>query len=47
MDLESMILSKASQQRKTKIIWHPLCVETLKNDMNELIYKIEKDTQTE
>ena len=34
MDLEIIILSEASQQRKTSIIWYRLYMESNKNDTN-------------
>ena len=40
MDLEIIILSEVGQ-RKTNIIWH------LKSDMNELIYEIEINSDSE
>ena len=40
MDLEIIMLSEAGQ------IWYYLCVESKKNDTNELIYKTEIDLQT-
>ena len=40
MDLEIIILSEVGQ------IWYYLCVESKKNDTNELIYKTEVDSQT-
>ena len=40
MDLEIIMLSEAGQ------IWYYLCVESKKNDTNELIYKTEIDFQT-
>ena len=43
MDLEIIILSEVSQ---TNIIWYHLYVESKKKiDTNELIYKIETDSQ--
>ena len=46
MDLEIIILTEVSQ-RKTKILWHSLYVESKKkNYTNELIYKTETDSQT-
>ena len=45
MDLEINKLSEVSQ-RKTNIISYHLYVESKKNDTNELIYKIETDSQT-
>ena len=42
---EFVILSEVSQ-RKTNIIWYHLYVESKKSDTNELIYKIEIDSQT-
>ena len=45
MDLEMIILSKASPT-KTNITWYHLYVESnFKNDTNELIYKTETDSQ--
>ena len=47
MDLEIIILNEASQ-RKTKIIWYRLYVESKKkNYTNELIYKIEADLENQ
>ena len=43
VDLEIIILSAASQTKTN--IYH-LYVESKKNDMNELIYKTEIDSQT-
>ena len=40
MDLEIIILSEVGQIR------YYLCVESKKNDTNELIYKTEVDSQT-
>ena len=40
MDLEIIMLSEAGQ------IWYYLCVESKKNDTNELIYKTEINLQT-
>ena len=37
---------KWNRQRKTSIIWCHLNMESKKNDTNELIYKIEIDSQT-
>ena len=45
MQLDVITLSEVSQ-RKTNIISYHLYVESLKNDTNELIYKIEADSQT-
>ena len=44
MDLDVIIVSEVSQT-KTNIICHHLYVES-KNDTNELIYRIETDSQT-
>ena len=45
MNLEIIKLSEVSQ-RKINIIWYDLYMEYLKNDTNELIYKIEIDSQS-
>ena len=45
MDLEIIILSEVSQTNKN-IIWYHLYVESKKNDINELIYETEIDSQT-
>ena len=46
MDLESIILSKVSQQRKTNtILYHFYIMQNLKYDTNELIYETEIDSQ--
>ena len=44
MDLEIIILNEVSQT-KTNIIWYHLYVESKKNDIYELIYKTETDSQ--
>ena len=44
MDLEHRLLSKVSQTMTTIVLYH-LYVES-KNDTNELIYRIETDSQT-
>ena len=44
IDLEIIILSEVSQT-KTNIIYH-LYVESLTNDINEIIYKTEIDIKT-
>jgi len=44
MDLDVIIVSEVSQT-KTNIICHHLYVES-KKDTNELIYRIETDSQT-
>ena len=46
MDLEIIIVSEI-RRRKTNITWYRLHVESKKNDTNELIYKIETDSQTQ
>ena len=46
MYLEIIILNEVSQT-KTNIIWYHLCVESKKNDTNELIYKAEIDSDIE
>ena len=46
MDLEIMILSEVSQTEEDNTISHYLHVKFLKNDINELIYKTETDSQT-
>ena len=46
MDLEIIILSEVSQTEKDKFHMIPLICGILKNDTNELIYKIETDSQT-
>ena len=46
MDLEMIILSELSQrERKTNTLYH-LYMESKKNDINELIYKTEVDSET-
>ena len=45
MHLEILILSEVSQA-KTDIVGYHLYVESNKNDINEIIYKIETDSQT-
>ena len=45
-DLEIIVLSEVSRQKKINIAWYPLHKESLKNDTNELIYKTETDSQT-
>jgi len=45
MYLKTIIPSEVSQ-RKTSIIQCCLCAESLKTDINELIYKTEADSQT-
>ena len=45
IDLEMIIVSELSQ-RKTSIIWYHIC-EILKNDINELIYKMDRPKDTE
>ena len=45
MDLEIIILSEVSQI-KTNIIRYRLHAESKKNNTNELIYKMETDSQT-
>ena len=45
MYLDIIIVSEVSQT-KTNIIWYHIYAESKKNDTNELIYKIETDTQT-
>ena len=45
MDLETIILSEV-RWRKTNILSYHLHVESKKNDINELIYKTEIDSQT-
>ena len=45
IDLEIVILSEI-RQRKTRIIWYHLYVESKRNDTNGLIYKTETDSQT-
>ena len=46
MDLESIILSEVSQTGSRDIIWHPLFVESKRNDTNKLTNKTETDSQT-
>ena len=48
MDLEIILLSEVSQIEKAKYIMisNILCVESLKNDTNEFIYKTETDSQS-
>ena len=46
MNLENAILSEVSQRRRD-IIGHPLCKESKRNHANELIYKTERDSQTQ
>ena len=46
MDLETVILSEVSHRRRN-IVWHSLYVESKKNDANELMYKIERDSDLE
>ena len=47
MDLESVIQSEVSQKEKNKIPYANAYVWNLKkNDTNELLYKIEADSQT-
>ena len=43
-DLEIIILSEV-RERKTNIVFYHLYVESKKNDINELIYKTETDSQ--
>ena len=44
MDLEKIKLSEVSQKKIN--IWYHLHMESKKNYTNELIYKIETDSQT-
>ena len=46
MDLEIAILSEVSQPEKDKYHMISLICGILKNDINELIYKTEIDSQT-
>ena len=46
-DIEIIILSDISQREKDKYHMISLICRILKNDTNELIYKIEIDSQTE
>ena len=46
IDLEIVIQSEVSQTEKDKYHMISLICEILKNDTNELIYKIEIDSQT-
>ena len=46
MGVEIITLSEASHT-KTNIIWYYLYVESKNNNTNELIYKIETDSQTQ
>ena len=46
MDLEFTKLSEVSQKEKDKYHVISLCMWNLKYDTNELIYKIETDSQT-
>ena len=45
IDLDVIILSEV-KQTKTNILWYNLYVETKKKDTNEVICKIELDSQT-
>ena len=47
IDLEIVIQSEVSQTEKDKYHMISLICEILKNDTNELIYKIEIDSQTQ
>ena len=44
MDLEIIILSEVRQRQ---ILYDIICIWNLKNDTNELIYKTEKDSETQ
>ena len=46
MDLEITIMNEEISQRKTNI-YDTKYMQSLKNDTNKLIYKIEPDSQTE
>ena len=45
IDLEIIMLNEVSRTTERQI-WYQLYVESLKNDTNELIYKIKTDSQT-
>ena len=46
MDLEMIILSELSQRERKTNTWYHLYMESKKNDINELIYKTEVDSET-